>query len=185
MTKPVLSVLLGAALALIPAHAGATVITRAFTINASGFDAGAPVDPVKGTFTVTYDTAVSVSNVTSGISATGFNLPFDGPLSFTYDGGNALYIGAGAMGVTSATRDFGINLFDPNTASVLSTSNFIYSVPSLGFFQTFNTRATAVTLPAAAPVPEPATWAMLLVGFGAIGFAMRRKRAPVASAAFA
>jgi len=30
--------------------------------------------------------------------------------------------------------------------------------------------------PAAAVVPEPATWAMMLFGFGAVGFAMRRKR---------
>ena len=28
-------------------------------------------------------------------------------------------------------------------------------------------------------VPEPATWAMMLIGFGAVGFAMRRRRAPV------
>ena len=28
-------------------------------------------------------------------------------------------------------------------------------------------------------VPEPATWAMLLLGFGAVGFAMRRRRTPV------
>ncbi|HEV2044556.1 MAG TPA: PEPxxWA-CTERM sorting domain-containing protein, partial [Sphingomicrobium sp.] len=26
------------------------------------------------------------------------------------------------------------------------------------------------------PVPEPATWAMMLVGFGAIGIGMRRRR---------
>jgi hypothetical protein len=26
-------------------------------------------------------------------------------------------------------------------------------------------------------VPEPATWAMFLLGFGAIGFTMRRRRA--------
>ena len=27
-------------------------------------------------------------------------------------------------------------------------------------------------------VPEPATWAMMLLGFGAVGFAMRRRRTP-------
>ena len=32
----------------------------------------------------------------------------------------------------------------------------------------------SVNLPAA--VPEPATWAMMLLGFGAIGFAMRRRK---------
>lgn len=29
------------------------------------------------------------------------------------------------------------------------------------------------------PVPEPATWAMMLLGFGAVGFVMRRRRGPV------
>ena len=28
-------------------------------------------------------------------------------------------------------------------------------------------------------VPEPATWALMLIGFGGIGFAMRRRRTPV------
>jgi hypothetical protein len=27
-----------------------------------------------------------------------------------------------------------------------------------------------------APVPEPGTWAMMLIGFGAIGASMRRRR---------
>ena len=31
----------------------------------------------------------------------------------------------------------------------------------------------------AAPVPEPATWAMMLVGFGLIGFGLRRRREKV------
>jgi hypothetical protein len=34
------------------------------------------------------------------------------------------------------------------------------------------------TVNVAPPVPEPATWAMMLVGFGAVGFAMRRRRRP-------
>jgi len=33
---------------------------------------------------------------------------------------------------------------------------------------------------AAAPVPEPSTWALLLAGFGAMGAALRRRRAAVA-----
>ncbi|QNN64600.1 PEP-CTERM sorting domain-containing protein [Sphingomonas rhizophila] len=37
--------------------------------------------------------------------------------------------------------------------------------------------------PTAAPaVPEPGTWAMMLLGFGAIGFGLRRRRHPMGSA---
>ena len=32
---------------------------------------------------------------------------------------------------------------------------------------------------ATAPVPEPATWGLMLLGFAGIGFAMRRRRQPV------
>lgn len=34
----------------------------------------------------------------------------------------------------------------------------------------------------AGTVPEPATWAMLITGFGLVGWAMRRRRLPVAAA---
>lgn len=43
-----------------------------------------------------------------------------------------------------------------------------------GDFDAFNFGGTSV-------VPEPGTWAMMLIGFGAVGFAMRRRR-PVVSA---
>ena len=39
-------------------------------------------------------------------------------------------------------------------------------------------RATAVT----AAVPEPGTWATMLLGFGAIGFALRRRRRTIPTA---
>lgn len=41
--------------------------------------------------------------------------------------------------------------------------------------------ATNVTNVATGAVPEPATWAMMLLGFGGIGFAMRRKQVPALS----
>jgi hypothetical protein len=37
----------------------------------------------------------------------------------------------------------------------------------------------SITIRQANAVPEPATWAMMLLGFGAVGFAVRRRRKPV------
>jgi hypothetical protein len=31
----------------------------------------------------------------------------------------------------------------------------------------------------AAPIPEPAGWALMMAGFGIVGYAMRRRRATV------
>lgn len=46
---------------------------------------------------------------------------------------------------------------------------------SYGFETTPEAGITATTVVSGA-VPEPATWAMMLVGFGSIGFAMRRRK---------
>jgi hypothetical protein len=42
---------------------------------------------------------------------------------------------------------------------------------------------TVSVVPTVAGVPEPATWAMMLLGFGGIGFALRRKNRQVAALA--
>lgn len=42
-----------------------------------------------------------------------------------------------------------------------------------------------VTATATPAVPEPATWGMLLIGFGSVGFALRRRKARAATVAFA
>lgn len=49
--------------------------------------------------------------------------------------------------------------------------------PSLGDFQDTSGVARFGTLQAPSAVPEPATWAMMLIGFGAVGVAARRRRA--------
>lgn len=51
-----------------------------------------------------------------------------------------------------------------------------------GYGATANSGAILVTDP---PVPEPATWAMMLLGFGAIGFGARRSRRKAALAQLA
>jgi hypothetical protein len=45
-------------------------------------------------------------------------------------------------------------------------------------YQAVNGSGSAVGDPVPA-VPEPATWGMMLLGFGAIGASMRRKRKPI------
>ena len=81
----------------------------------------------------------------------------------------------GALGVAVGPRtSFDID-FDRN-AYVADASRF-YTVNTTTGVATFvgNTQRAVFGI-AAAPVPEPSTWAMLLLGFGAVGFAMRRNR---------
>jgi hypothetical protein len=46
-------------------------------------------------------------------------------------------------------------------------------------------RAASVTLKDTSPAPETATWAMMVIGFGLAGAAMRRRRSPTRSISFA
>jgi hypothetical protein len=92
-----------------------------------------------------------------------------------------LYFGSfwsGAFTVTyTANGDTG-TFYVPDTAFFGFTSS---SGPlTLTFSQPAGTELDItqfITGSSAAPVPEPDTWALMIVGFGAIGVCMRRKRA--------
>jgi hypothetical protein len=56
---------------------------------------------------------------------------------------------------------------------------FLYSTDALVNSYGFESQADAGIIPTTAvpaAVPEPATWAMMILGFGAIGYAMRGRR---------
>jgi hypothetical protein len=87
----------------------------------------------------------------------------------------------------------GMATFTFNDGAFVETRSF----DNLAGFQTFNFDMSNLTsvrisgdspfqidnvrLTAAAAVPEPGTWAMMLIGFGGVGYSMRRKRSTAAS----
>lgn len=110
-----------------------------------------------------------------------------------YDGDQfQIYINAVSQGLTSAPANDGTYFTDPNLAfasPLFSHGSYIlgpgsYSISGTVVASPYGSGHAFAELvsyqmpdpdPTPAAVPEPATWAMMLVGFGAIGFTLRRK----------
>jgi hypothetical protein len=166
-------VLLLFALAISSATAKANTITLNYDFSASGFGIGAPVDPVTGSFSVTFDDAANITDETSGIVVSNLNIALDSAPSFTYvKAPNVLYIGGLAGGA------FG--LFLPGTNDFLMVIGSPTSSPNLSlfFYQTSAFNATFVTPEAdlTPTVPEPATITLLGVGLAGAGARRWRRR---------
>ncbi len=90
-------------------------------------------------------------------------------------GNNSSPIAFDLTGITS------INRSDPNFLTFSATGNIRYDgfdpTPAIFLFSAQGTTATSfsATTIAASAVPEPTTWAMMLLGLGGVGVAMRRR----------
>jgi len=81
--------------------------------------------------------------------------------------------GGGGGGATLSNDAVGSFFLDyTGSLSSLTLDNFIVRYQS-----TFpNAEGSGIGFPNGNPIPEPATWAMMLIGFGATGIAIRRSR---------
>ena len=132
------------------------------------------------------------SETTIGFTESGLNAPsFIESLMFTNDlaGVYALTLDTSSTGIdfTSAvlTGPGGpynlIEEFDNGVSEFWNLSSLYleagqYTLTINGDNRSTGSLGGTVTINA---VPEPGTWAMMLLGFGAAGYAMRRRRAPV------
>ena len=124
-----------------------------------------------------------ITNQADAIASLDGDFTFDGDFNSlilgTLENGNELHFGQTLFGQTIIGAHFGnvsgpagnvsvFWLFDFGAAGV----DFITLDDATGF-------SNAALYTTGAPgVPEPATWAMMLLGFGAAGFAIRRRRRP-------
>lgn len=152
------------------AHAFAATVINFNDLGATQVASFGNLNPATGNFTDEYTFTIPAGTLDGFIGSIGLsffqtNLEFG---SITLNGQNVFNVvsDSGLLEARNLT-----NFMTSGGPQNLVISGRAQNSASYGGFFTL-TEATA------AAVPEPATWAMMLLGFGVVGAAMRRKRAP-------
>lgn len=165
------SLIAAVAACALPAAANATV-TYTLTLT----DATNPT--YSGTGTLTLDAAPSTTGQTDYFGAQVSELSFTiAGQTFSLAGGGVYSIVRfvnGALNDITFAQEIGAS---PNRYSLQTTAGYVFYYnnelsPAYGTM----TAALSAPTPAASDVPEPASWALMLGGFGIIGAIMRRGR---------
>jgi hypothetical protein len=135
-----------------------------------------PVDPVQGSFTITFDPAQNYANETTGITLNYLNINLNSDLAFTYyQSSKSLWVGGsenGAMTIAQSDSDFYLQIYD--LTSLTTGPSFVYLAYTQGVI--FHTWHAEVITGNASAVPLPPS--ILLMGSGLLSMALlgRRKR---------
>jgi PEP-CTERM motif len=182
----------GLALAILSAtSASAADETFNVTFTANNFTSnfGQPaVDPVEGSFTITLDPAKTYLDETVGITLDTLNIALAYPIAFDYSPTGTVDSTPGEL-VVGGTNDGAARvIFNPPTSDLwLFIDNFFttHNFDQLGYSQAYtqteslffttDATGTVTVTPVTGGVPEPSTWAMLLLGFAGLGYAGFRR----------
>jgi hypothetical protein len=189
MRRKACVICLAAALLLIPAlvsQAGAALMSYHVAFSANSFEsalgATPPVDPVEGSFDITFDPSLIYpeAGTTTGITLNTLNIALDSALSFTYNdpsyppdllGVGGISQGPGAVLYVPATNDFALVIDNFSTGNP-TFLRFAYSQTAVNN-DYFSTETGSVTF---TPIPLPATLPLVFSGLGAL-VAWRRSSA--------
>jgi hypothetical protein len=131
-------------------------------------DAGSPFLITGASGTVSYLGAVS--QTITGIEFVGGYAGNDNLLNFP---GTPAFLSYGGLSFTTAADTYNIGFADPVYYMEQLSTNPAGSINPGDTFVPL----TAFTVTAVAAVPEPSTWVMMILGFGALGFMGYRRRA--------
>jgi hypothetical protein len=164
MTTKHMLMAFAAPLALIAAPADAAIF--AFDLSGS-YTASFTIDSASLAPPASFDDSFFIVNAIAGtfggVAGTADTLTF---YTASFDGGLTIQLG------NAFVDFFGGQLFTGTTAS----PTFGAGTYSLLLGGDTDFAATLRIVEVAASVPEPASWAMMLAGFGVVGYAMRRRR---------
>jgi hypothetical protein len=183
---PLLVALVAGGASVMAGAANAALVHDLVTFSASNFTVGsgsnpAPVDPVTGSFEISFDPTQTYTDETAGITLDTLNIALGSALSFSYSTTGSF---AGILVVGGINDGASSIIFNPSTDDFWLFINNYATAPSfkqLGYTQTSvstdnlfftpdpgGTGSVTVT-PITSGVPEASTWAMLLAGFAGLG----------------
>jgi hypothetical protein len=125
-----------------------------------------------------FSSAFTINDTAAGIYSV--NVGTSTPTGVTFTSGTLTdLLTSTVYNLVVTDAGLGLRLGPPFTGAVsLAPGNYRLAVNGTDTLQNGGSFAGTVTILTAA-VPEPATWAMMLLGFGAIGLSMRKRRRPV------
>ncbi|RYG85139.1 MAG: hypothetical protein EON59_12835 [Alphaproteobacteria bacterium] len=140
-----------------------------------------PINPLVGSFTLTYDNTANVSDTTNGLVVNSLNLSVPSTIAFSHNydpntGQENFIIGGSVLGVGGTAleeNDFAVGIIS-NASGTRVNGGAVYSFSGNYYFTSANFQPVVIT-PVASAVPEPACWALMIGGMGLAGGMMRRR----------
>ena len=138
------------------------------------------VHPGQSTDTIVQFTAPTSGRYTLSTSFELLDISPTGVIAEVYDNGTQLFSDTlTGPGANESTETPGQSTAFSDTLNLKAGDTLSFAVNNDGNFLNDSTGLTATI----SAVPEPASWAMMLVGFGGLGAAMRMRRKPATATA--